>query len=97
MTHRTACKFLRSANAVFLDQLASQRGLIRRWFIVHVENCLAGTDFPGRIAMAIQAPFHQQRWNLMQQRHPVDAAVTRRTANALLDMNAMIEVDPVVA
>jgi len=42
--------------------------------------------------MAIEAPLHQQRVRLENQRHLIDRAVARRAADALADVNAVIEI-----
>jgi len=42
--------------------------------------------------MAIEAPLHQKRVRLEHQRHLIDRAVTRRAANALADVNAVVEI-----
>src|SRR5437764_6664475 len=43
--------------------------------------------------MAIQTPMHRQRCSLAGQLHLVDRAMAGRTADALGDMDRMIEVD----
>ena len=43
--------------------------------------------------MAIQTPLHQQRRHLIGERHLVDPAVARRAADALVHVNAVIEID----
>ena len=45
--------------------------------------------------MAVQAPLHQQGVGLEYQRHLVDLPMARRAADALIDMNAVIEVDEI--
>jgi hypothetical protein len=45
--------------------------------------------------VAVEAPFHLQRRLLDHQRHAIDAAVARFTADALADVDAVIEVDEV--
>ena len=45
--------------------------------------------------MAIQTPLHMQGLCLPREWHFVDAAVTGFTANSLMDVNAVIEVDEV--
>jgi len=42
--------------------------------------------------MTFQTPFHLQRLRLMDHRHVVNAAVTRRTADTFFYVNAVIEV-----
>ena len=43
--------------------------------------------------MAGDAPFHLQRVVLINGRHLIDASVTRRTANALCHMDAVVKID----
>ena len=42
--------------------------------------------------MTLQTPLHLQRRRLVKNRHLVDPSVTSRTADALLNVNAVIEV-----
>src|SRR5467141_2827031 len=42
--------------------------------------------------MALHTPLHPQRIGLEYRRHLVDLPVARRTAHALIDMNAVIEI-----
>ena len=42
--------------------------------------------------MTLQTPLHLQRRRLIKDRHVVNPAVTRRTANTFLNVNAVIEV-----
>ena len=42
--------------------------------------------------MTLQTPLHLQRRRLIEDRHVVDPAVTRRTTDAFLNVNAVIEV-----
>ena len=45
--------------------------------------------------MTFEAPFHLQRLGLVDHRHLIDAAVTRRTTNAFVHVNAVVEIDVV--
>src|SRR5262249_50132030 len=51
-------------------------------------------DFFG-VAVAVEAPLHQQRIGLKQQRHLIDAPVAGRTAYALVHVNAVVEINVV--
>src|SRR6266480_2879015 len=62
---------------------------------VHIENLIFGAENLLRVAMALHAPLHQQRVGLEHQRHLVDLSVARRAAHALVDMNAVIEIDEI--
>ena len=59
----------------------------------HVENFRARTNVLFRMTMAIQAPLHVQRFRLAGERHLIDPAMTRDAADALVHVNAVIEVD----
>ena len=43
--------------------------------------------------MAFETPFHLQRRRLVNNRHLIDLAVTRRTADTFIHVNTVIEVD----
>ena len=45
--------------------------------------------------MALHTPLHQQRIGLKYQRHLIDLPVARRAAYALIDMNAVIEINEI--
>ncbi|MGI8548606.1 MAG: hypothetical protein ACR2M1_14980 [Gemmatimonadaceae bacterium] len=45
--------------------------------------------------MAVNAPRHGQRRDLLDHAHAIDATVTRLTPNSFADVNRMIEVDEV--
>ena len=45
--------------------------------------------------MALNAPFHLQRGNLRDEWHLIDAAMARRAADALRDMDRVIEINVV--
>src|SRR5258708_218848 len=62
---------------------------------VHIKNLVFRAEDPLGIAMAVQAPLHQQRVGLEYQRHLVDLPVARRAAYALVDMNAVIEINEI--
>ena len=64
-------------------------------FVVDAEDRRARPDVALRIAVAVEAPFHLQRLLLPHQRHPVDPAVARRAADALVHVDAVVEVDEV--
>ena len=66
--------------------------LIDRRFPIHVVNLIEGPQDCFRIAMAIEAPLHQQCVRLKNQGHLVHGAVASRAANAFAQVNAVIEV-----
>src|SRR5262249_46398259 len=63
--------------------------------VLHVENLLPGTQKLLWLSMAVQAPLHLQGIFLVHQGHLVDRSVTAETANALGDVDAVIEVHKV--
>src|SRR5437879_12105701 len=89
-------------DCVVVHELAPQGGLIIRLAAVvafvsrlpaHVEHLVARPDVLLRMAMAVQAPFHQQRRHLVGERHFVDLPMAGDAANAFLDVDAMVEID----
>src|SRR5689334_13562468 len=100
-----ACQFSRSSMAriavgkaldvVFLHELSSELFLVRRRFISHVEDLIARPEKLLRIAMTLDTPVHVERVRLVRERHQVDSSVARSTADALVDVNAVIEIDEI--
>jgi len=90
MTHRTAGEFF---DPIFVYQLAPQGQAIFGRLPVHAENKFARPDEALGLTMAFEAPFHVQRIFPAHERHPVDASMAGRTADAFLYMDAMIEID----
>src|SRR5258708_1847329 len=95
MTGRAARQLDRCPNLVLFPQLGADFGLIVRGLPVHIENLIFRAENLLRVAMALHAPLHQQRVGLEYQRHLVDLPVARRATNALVDMNAVIEIDEI--
>ena len=92
MTCRTAREFL---DVVFGDKTLADFLLIGWRLIVDAENRVTRPDEPFRIAMAVQAPLHLQRFFLPHERHAIDLAMARRAADPLVHVNAVIEVDEI--
>ncbi len=90
MTGRAARQF---SNPIFLDQLLTQRDLIHRRLVVHAEDILTRSHIAFRSAVTFEAPVHVERIFPPRERHRVDSAVTGGAANALVDMNAVIEIN----
>src|ERR1022692_3641709 len=100
---------LGAANVVTVLQLVAQGDLIGEdaailqlhlilragLFVAHVKHLVAGTEKFFRRAMAVQTPFHLQRVGRVGQRHLVHRPVATRTANAFIDMNAVVEINEV--
>ena len=95
MTRRATRQLSRRPNFSFLRELRAHFRLIARRFPIHVVNLIERAQRHFRIAMAIEAPLHQQRVRLKNQGHLIHRAMTRRAANALADMNAVIEISEI--
>ena len=96
------------AQMIFLHQVLTQRKLVcvrlalvhhrqicRRLLIPHIENLLARAQIFLRRAMALDAPLHLQRGVIEHQRHAINRAVTGIAADALIYMNAVVEINEV--
>src|ERR1035441_175260 len=83
------------SNPVLLDQFGAYCELIRRRCPFHAEHRLARSDKTLRRPMALQAPFHKEIVLGQHQRHLVNSPVTCGTADAFVNMNAVIEVDKI--
>jgi len=95
MTRRATRQLNRRPNFSFLRELCANFRLIARRFPIHVVNLVERAQRHLRIAMAIEAPLHQERVRLKNQGHLIHCAMARRTANALTDVNAVIEISKV--
>lgn len=80
-------------NVVFLYELSSEFALIRRGLIAHLKHLFFGTHVHAGITMAVKTPGHGEILRLPHERHPVYAAVTALTANPLVHVNTVIEID----
>ena len=47
------------------------------------------------VAMAVEAPFHRERFHLGDDFHFVDATVTRNAADATIDMYCVVEINEI--
>jgi hypothetical protein len=92
MTRRATGKLGGRSNLVFHGEPVPNFILIGGRSPVHVEDLILGAKISLWIAMALQAPLHVQRRSLKHQRHLIDGSVTRGAANALIYVNAVIEV-----
>jgi len=95
MTRRATRQLNGRANFAFLRELRANFRLIARRFPIHVVDLVEWAQRHFRIAMAIEAPLHQERVRLKNQGHLIHRAMARRAANALTDMNAVIEISKV--
>jgi hypothetical protein len=83
-------------NVVLFDKSLAFLGLVipgRGPF--HVEDFFFRPDEFLRLAVTFQAPLHLKRHDLHRKRHQVYAAMTGRTAHALVNVNAVVEIDEV--
>ena len=93
MTGRATGQLGRRSNVAFRRQPLADFRLIVRGFPIHIKtSSFFSRKTASRIAMAVQAPLHQERVGLKHQRHLVDLAVAGGAADAFVDVNAVIEI-----
>jgi hypothetical protein len=92
MASRTTGEF---PNLVLGDEPLPKLPLVTRRDVIHTEYSFTRTHEALRAAMAFQAPLHLQRLFLPHQWHPIDLTVARRAPDALMNVNAVVEVDEV--
>ena len=98
MTGRTTGQNVCTLDVIGLHQVSSLGNLFLRMVLgapVHIENLFPRSHKVFRITMTLQAPLHLQRRRLVGDGHLIDPTVTGRTAHALVDMNAVIEISEV--
>src|SRR5262249_30674310 len=108
MTRTTTGNVLHRTNAIRMLDGIAQRDLVgvadavkrdrpvrTRLLILHVEHLIARPQELLRGAMAAQAPLHLQRMGREGQRHLVDLAVAAETADTLVHVDAVVEVNEV--
>lgn len=93
MASRTACHHFSASDLVLVFQLQPFLGINVGIFPLHIEYLGLRPDKLRRVAVARYAPFHLQRVFLIDGGHFVDLAVTRRTPDALCNVNAVIEIN----
>src|ERR1035441_4481467 len=93
----TVLQLVAQGDLVGEDSAIVQLHLILRAgrFVAHVKHLVARTKELFRRAMTVQTPFHLQRVGRVGQRHLVHWPVATRTANAFIDMNAVVEINVV--
>src|SRR5579871_1301283 len=79
-------------NVILLDELLSKLLLVGRSLIRHVEHLVARAYKLFRVAVTVDAPVHVQRVFFERERHQVHPAVTGGAPDALVDVNAVIEI-----
>ena len=82
-------------NVVLPNQLTAEFGLIGRIHIIDVEDLRFRADVPLRLPVTVYAPVHVQRVHPVRQRHLIYLAVARGATDALVDVNAVIEINEV--
>ncbi len=80
---------------VILDELPALSKLVGGRLPLHVEDLLPGPNLFFRCLMAIQAPAHVERMSLPYKGHLINGTVAGRTADTLLNMNAVIKKDEI--
>jgi hypothetical protein len=80
---------------VLLNQLSPEGKLVARGSVNGVKDIFLGPDVQLRVFMAINAPPHIKRVASPGDGHPADLSVARRTADSLVDMNAVVEIDKI--
>ena len=80
---------------VLLHKLAAQIRLVCWVNVIDVEHFRFRPDVFRRIAMAAKAPVHVERVHFVHQGHLVHLAVASGTSHALVDVNAVVEIDKV--
>ena len=89
-----ACRATRQrSDVVFFDEFPAERELIGGRSILHVEDLLARADKELRRAMALETPVHVQRVHPPRERHLIDPAMAGDATDALVHVNAMIEIN----
>ena len=82
-------------NFVLRDQFAADLFLIARGLVAHSENELPRPDIFLRVAVTVQAPLHLERGMLRDERHTVHSPMTDLAAHALVDVDAVVEIDEI--
>ena len=92
MTGRTTGQLGGRPNLAFDHEFPPLFLLIGPWFPIHRKNFFEGAKIWRGVSVTVQAPLHQQRARLENQRHLVDLSVTSRATNALVNVNAVVEI-----
>ena len=98
MTSGTAFQHSPALNLVPGFQVHAFRQLLMSFVFLppfHVVNLFHRPHEPFRRAVTLQTPLHLQRLRLEENRHLVDAPVTRRASDTFFHVNAVIEVSEV--
>lgn len=95
MTGRAARQLGRCPDFVIRRQFLADFFLICRRLPIHTKNLIVRAEVLFRIAMTVHAPIHRQSPGLEYQRHLIDLAVASRTPHALINVNAVIEINEI--
>src|SRR3977135_1679681 len=82
-------------DVVGLDELCSERILVGGRLPRHVEDLVFWSDVMGRILVTIQAEAHLKCLRLVSERHLIHGPMAGGAAKALLNMDAVVEIDKV--
>ena len=92
MTGRATRQLGRCPNLAFHSKFLTQFFLIRTGPPIHGKDFIQGTQVWSRIPVTVDAPLHQQSIGLKDQRHLIDLPMASRASNALVHINAVIEI-----
>src|SRR5689334_13433989 len=95
VARRTAGELPDVRDLVFLHEPLAEPGIIGGALPCHVEDLVLRPDVLLHVAVAIETPPHLQGRLLVNQRHPIDPAVTRGAPDSLVHVNAVVEVHEV--
>jgi hypothetical protein len=108
MARRATRNIHRATQVVFMRQILPQLHLVGVafpihldgqsgcWLLVtHIKNLLAGPQIFFRPAMTLNTPLHLQRCVIKHQRHAIHRAVAGIASHALINVNAVIEINKV--
>jgi len=93
MTSRATGKLFYRPDLVLRHKFSTHLFLICRSSPIHVENLIPRPHVLFRVAVAIQAPLHVERRSLKHKWHLIDRTVAGRTANPLVDVDAVVEIN----
>lgn len=78
-----------------MDQLLSQRDLVGRRLVIHVEDLISWPNMFLRMPVAVETPLHLQGRVLPNERHTIDLPMARAATNTLIHVNAVVKVGKV--
>ena len=79
-------------DVIFPNQFLTLGQLVAGGLPGHIENFGPRPDVLLHVAMTIQTPFHVHRIDGKGDRHLIDSPMTTRATNALVNVNAVIEI-----